>query len=174
MAEKTSDAAPAKRGLLKTMLLMLPVLLLVAAAGGGGAWYFMKTQAAADNGAEPQQQVARTKAPTFLPLDSFTVNLADRDMERYAQIGITLELEDAKSVQRIRDYMPVVRDSVLMVLAHKESTDLLERTGKENLAREIMRAVVTPLGVELDASGASTNGSPNPVREVLFSNIIVQ
>lgn len=173
MAEKTSDAAPAKRGFFKMMLLMLPVLLLVAAAGGG-AWYFMKTQAPASNGAAPQQQPARAKAPTFLPLDSFTVNLADRDIERYAQIGITLELDDAKSVQRIKDYMPVVRDSVLMVLAHKESTDLLERAGKENLAHEIMRAVVTPLGVELDASGASTNGSPNPVREVLFSNIIVQ
>ena len=30
--------------------------------------------------------------PTFVPLDPFTVNLADRDADRYAQIGVTLEL----------------------------------------------------------------------------------
>ncbi|MCK7493223.1 MAG: flagellar basal body-associated FliL family protein [Comamonadaceae bacterium] len=28
-----------------------------------------------------------------MPLDPFTVNLADRDAERYAQVGITLEVE---------------------------------------------------------------------------------
>ena len=30
--------------------------------------------------------------PAFVPLDPFTVNLADREAERYAQVGITLEL----------------------------------------------------------------------------------
>ena len=35
--------------------------------------------------------------PVFVPLDNFTVNLADREAERYAQIGISLELNDAKA-----------------------------------------------------------------------------
>lgn len=180
MAEQASETVPAKKGFFKTMMLALLALLLVAGAGGGGAWYVMKLQspAAAPEGGPVPQQSSRAKVPTFLPLDSFTVNLADQDVERYAQVGITLELDDARSLQRIKDYMPIVRDSVLMVLSHTTSADLLERAGKERLAREIMRAVVKPLGVELDAEGPGDAGDAdtpqNPVREVLFSNIIVQ
>lgn len=181
MAEQTTEAAPAKkRGLFKTLALALLALLLVAGAAGGGAWYVLKLQrpATAPEGGPALQQSSRARAPTFLPLDSFTVNLADRDVERYAQVGITLELDDPKSVQRIKDYMPIVRNSVLMVLSHQESSDLLERAGKERLAREIMRAVAAPLGVALDgddaAGGGVANAPQNPVREVLFSNIIVQ
>ena len=180
MAENTSEATPKKRGLAKTTLLALLTLVLVAGAGGGGAWYVMNVHnpAAAPDGSPAAQQANRARVPTFLPLDSFTVNLADRDVERYAQVGITLELDDPRSAQRIKDYMPVVRDGVLMVLAHTESSELLARAGKERLAREIMRSVVKPLGIELDADGGSeSDGSEamqNPVREVLFSNIIVQ
>jgi flagellar FliL protein len=38
----------------------------------------------------------------FVPLEPFTVNLADREAERYAQIGMTLEIEDAKVGDQIK------------------------------------------------------------------------
>ena len=76
-----------------------------------------------------------------------------------------------------------------MVLAHKTSDELLERAGKEKLAREIMRASVRPLGIELedeqDQEAATDDEDPppkkrkkkeayNPVRQVLFSSFIIQ
>ena len=86
--------------------------------------------------------------PVFVPLDNFTVNLADREAERYAQIGITLELNDAKAGERIKLFMPAIRNNILMVLAHKRSSDLLERAGKEKLAAEVLRETERALGLE--------------------------
>ena len=133
--------------------------------------------------------------PTFLPLEPFTVNLADRDQEHYAQVSITLEVEDAKFADQMKTYMPAIRNGVLMILAHKSSAELLERAGKEKLAAEIQREAVRPLGIEIDeedepaakASGddEEVEAKPkkkrkkkpavhNPVRHVHFSNFIIQ
>ena len=78
----------------------------------------------------------------FVPLDPFTVNLADKDVDRFAQIGITLEVIDAHTSDTIKAYLPAIRSNVLMVLSHKNSADLLSREGKEKLAREILRESV--------------------------------
>ena len=78
------------------------------------------------------------------------VNLADREADRFAQIGITLEVDDAKFAEEMKAYMPAIRNGILMVLAHKTSQQLLERSGKEALAREVMREAVRPMGIEVE------------------------
>jgi flagellar protein FliL len=85
-----------------------------------------------------------------VPLDAFTVNLADHDAERFAQIAVTLELDDAHVAEQLKAYMPAIRDSVLMILSHKTSTELLERAGKEKLAREIRRESARAMGFEVE------------------------
>ena len=74
-----------------------------------------------------------------MPLDPFTVNLADREAERYAQVGITLELEDAKAGDQIKAYMPVIRNNILMVLAHKTAGRTAGARRQAQLAAEIRR-----------------------------------
>ena len=113
----------------------------------------------------------------FVALDNFTVNLADREAERYAQIGISLELNDAKAGERIKVFMPAIRNNILMVLAHKRSSDLLERAGKEKLAEEVLRETERALGLEPATPGkpaAKAGDEPRPVRAVHFSNFIIQ
>ena len=87
--------------------------------------------------------------PFYLPLDPFIVNLADKEADRYAQIGITFELESSMSGDQIKAYMPAIRNAVLMILANKTSKDLLNREGKEQLALEIQREAVRPMGIEV-------------------------
>src|SRR6185295_19049220 len=124
--------------------------------------------------------------PTFVPLDPFTVNLADKDVDRFAQVGVTLQVDDPKFADQIKAYMPAIRSNVLMVLSHKTAGELLSREGKEKLAKEIMRESVRPMGIELDDDEEEPAGdSPkkkkkkkahveSPVTQVLFSNFIVQ
>src|SRR4029077_13853725 len=83
----------------------------------------------------------------YLPLDPFIVNLADREADRYAQIGITFELESSMMGDRIKAYMPAIRNAVLLILANKTSKDLLNREGKEQLALEIQGEAVRPMGI---------------------------
>ena len=187
-AAAVEGAVPAKAGK-KKLILILAVVLLLLAAGGGGVVFWLKAKAhaaaeaeEADDGAEVAHAGAAAKrdpkaVPVFVPLDPFTVNLADREAERYAQIGISLELADAKAGDRIKVFMPAIRNNILMVLAHKRSSDLLERAGKEKLADEVLRETERALGLEPVVPGARPkkgDDEPRPVRAVQFSNFIIQ
>jgi flagellar FliL protein len=201
-----APAAPAKKGRKKLIVIAAAALLVLASAGGGGAFYIMKKRAAAVETVEAvdadgetvsvaeaaparKKEERRKTPPVFLPLDPFIVNLADRDAEKFAQIGITLELDDAKFGEELKLYMPAIRNGVLMVLAHKTSQQLLGRKGKEALAAEIMREAVRPLGIEIEEEteaatdkdgedakprATSKGGDANPVRRVHFSSFIIQ
>ena len=165
-------AAPAKIGK-KKLVILLAVALIVVLAGGGGAVFFIKKkahdalQAQGDEGAAPAGEHAVTRRdakhpPIFLPLDAFVVNLADREAERYAQIGITLEVEDAKFADDMKAYMPAIRNGILMILAHKTSAELLERSGKEKLAGQIQREAARSMGIEIDEpEDADANAGAN-------------
>ncbi len=195
-------AAPPAKGK-KKLIIIIAAALLVVAGGGGGAAFYMKKKAAeaaaaaeaeGEDGAAPKhKKEAKHDAshpPAFLPLEPFIVNLADKEVDRYAQIGVTLELDDAKTADTLKAYMPAIRNGILMVLAHKTSAELLERKGKEALANEIMREVVKPLGVEMDdpeadAEDDNADAKPKkkkkkkaevelPVKHVHFSNFIIQ
>ncbi|WP_341892677.1 flagellar basal body-associated FliL family protein [Variovorax sp. YR752] len=193
-------AAPAKGK--KKLIIIIAAVLLLAGLGGGGALFMMKKKAAeaaaaAEAEGEDGSPAAHKKAahkeagapPAFLPLEPFVVNLADKETDRYAQIGITLEIDDPKTAEQLKAYMPAIRNGVLMVLAHKTSAELLERKGKEALAAEIMRETVRPLGIELEEPEAEAADEDedkpkkkrkkkapvdNPVKHVHFSNFIIQ
>jgi flagellar FliL protein len=188
-AAAVEGAVPVKAGKKKLIVIAVAALLLLAALGGGAAfWLKAKARAQAeaeeaDAGGEVVQGKSAPKrdpkaVPVFVALDNFTVNLADREADRYAQIGISLELHDAKAGDRIKVFMPAIRNNILMVLAHKRSSDLLERTGKEKLAEEVLRETERALGLEpASPSAAAKQGSddePRPVRAVHFSNFIIQ
>lgn len=168
----TADA-PAPKGKKKLIIILAAVLLLVL-VGGGAAFFLLKKKAGADedgeDGAKVEQKAdAKPKRdpktpPAYVPLDMFVVNLADRDAERYAQVGITLEMNDAKEAEQIKTFLPAIRNNILMVLANKGSADLLNREGKAQLAGEIQRAASRALGVDVPEPGAEAKAD-KPVKK---------
>jgi flagellar FliL protein len=138
-----------------------------------------KAAAEADEGevheVQHKKKDEKKSAPVFLPLDIFTVNLADREAERYAQVGVTLELADTKTSDQLKTYMPAIRNDILMLLAHKRADELQERDGKLTLAREIRRAAMKPLLAVEDKDGdGKDEADEEPVRAVHFSAFIIQ
>ena len=123
-----------------------------------------------------------------MPLEVFTVNLADKESDRYAQVGITLELDDPANAEAIKVFMPAIRNNILMVLAHKTAKELLEQDGKTRLAEEIRRETARGMGIEVevedeadDEDSASSKKkrkkrapAPLPVSAVYFSTFIIQ
>ena len=202
----TAVAAPsAKGGKKKLIIMIIAAALLLVLGGGGAAFVLLKKKPAegeesADDGghAKAEAPAAKAKAkhdakhpPTFLPLDPFTVNLADRESERYAQVAVTLEIDEAKTADDLKLYMPAIRNNILMVLSHKTAEQLLTREGKQKLATAILYAAVRPLGYEVDEEEAepedpAADASPKkkkkkkaappvlPVTAVHFSNFIIQ
>ena len=204
-ATPAGAAVPGKKGKKKLIIIVLIVLVVLLGAGAGGLFYMKKKAAAqadadSEDGAPVAQAHAADKAdlkhpPTFLPLDPFVVNLADKESDRYAQIGITLEVVDAKFAEQMKAFMPALRNGVLMLLAHKTSRELLDRAGKEQLAVEIQREAARAVGLEVadpepegeevkntnaeDKSRAKGKAKkkaalPNPIKHVHFSTFIIQ
>jgi flagellar FliL protein len=202
-------AAPAKKGKKKLLIIVAAALLLVLLAGAGAAVYLKKRAAHAAEGDDVASAAAQARKPdlkhppTFLPLDPFVVNLADRDADRYAQIGITFEVADAHFSEEMKAFMPAIRNGILMILSHKASRDLLDRAGKEQLASEILRDASRTMGLDVAEPASAAKGAdadapaeaaaddedpkprarprpakpdaePNPIRHVHFSNFIVQ
>ncbi len=114
--------------------------------------------------------------------------------DRFAQIGITLELADAKAAEQVKTYMPSIRSSVLLLVSQRTTDELLTREGKEKLAQDVRREVSRPLGYaipkprkraaqrDLDDEEEDDDederprrrADDNPVRQVLFSSFIIQ
>ena len=150
---------PIKAGKRKKLILIGAAVLLAIALVGAAAALWLKNRAAhaleeaGDDEVAVQVKTAKpdpAHPPTFLPLDIFVVNLADKDAERYAQVGITLEVEDAKFAEQMKAFMPAIRNGILMILAHKSSRELLERSGKEQLSIEILREASRTMGIAVD------------------------
>jgi flagellar FliL protein len=189
-ATPTTADAPAPKGKKKLLVIIIAVVAVLAIAGVGALLLLKKSHGADDEDADTghaKAEVSKARdpkhPPVFSPLDPFTVNLADKEAERYAQIGITLELDEAATADALKVFMPAVRNNVLMLLAHKTSTELMERDGKEALAKEVAREVSRGLGVDVGPDEGQETSSkkrkkraeiPLPVVAVYFSTFIIQ
>jgi flagellar protein FliL len=192
-AANTTVVAPAptpvksKKKLIIIASAVLVALIVVAAT----AIVSLKRRAAAAEGADGTPAAAavskhETQAtPVFVPLDSFTVNLADRDAERYAQVGITLEVTDTSLVDQIKAYMPAIRNNVLMAISERNASELMTREGKAKLADKIRRETSRALGYDVprdqDGDAAAVGRGHRkakdgelPITAVQFSNFIIQ
>jgi flagellar FliL protein len=206
MSTAAAVAAPEvpapKKGKKKLLIIIAAVALLLVAGGGAAAFMLKKSHAAAEAAAEgddgnPAGDHASAKAakhdpkaiPTFVPLEPFTVNLADRDADRYAQVGITLEVADAHVGDQIKAYMPAIRNNILMALAEKTADQLMDREGKVKLAAQVRRETARAMGYEVeDPEEAPVDGEKAkprkkaakkpaeelPITAVHFSNFIIQ
>ncbi len=154
--EVAVEAAPKKSN--KKLIVMIAAALVLCGAGAG-AYLFLKPKPSAED--EAHAAAKPSAAPTYVPLDPFVVNLADKEADRFAQIGITLQVDDSKVADQMKTYMPAIRNGILMILAHKSSDELLERSGKEQLAGEILVSVARALGIPV--VDAAPQGSPKDV-----------
>lgn len=192
MATAAAGNDAAVKGGGKKKLIIIIAIVLVVVLAGVAALLMMKKKSHGDDeeGAAEEKPAATAHVkpgtpPTFVPLDPFTVNLADKEVDRFAQVGITLEVADPHFADQLKAYMPAIRNNVLLVLSHKTSAELLTVEGKEKLAREIRRESVRPMGIELDDEDDEDADAPkkkkkkkrpveSPVTQVLFSTFIVQ
>lgn len=162
MAEKeVAEAAPKKRSGKK--LIIIAAVAVVALLGGGGALAYVliggkKTEKSAEHHAP-------RKMPVFVDLDTFTVNLKDKETDRFLQAKLVAEVKDAQGSEMVKTLMPAVRNEILLLLGSKEASQLATREGKELLAREIVAAANRPL------EGTPSAGA---VEGVNFTHIIIQ
>lgn len=178
--------ATLKRGRMKIALIAAVLLLLL----GGVALVLSRSGEPVDEEeAELESATAQPGAydpkhvPMFVQMELFTVNLADRDADRYIQLGITLEVEDHKAAEQIKVFLPVIRNNMLMVLTNKTSDMVRDQLGKQRLAAELRAQALRPLGFTVSSEemlneslgkAKTARPVPLPIKGVHFSTFIVQ
>jgi flagellar protein FliL len=197
-ADASAEAKPKKS---KKMLFIIIGVLVLALAGGGAAFFLMKKKHADEEGdgtdaahaeekheaAAPPKRDPKTP-PTFLPLDSMVVNLADPGGNRFVQLGITLQLDDPKLGEDMKTYMPSIRNAILLLISQRTAEQMLAVEGKEDLSQDIVAEVSAIMGFDYvdprDDEPAEETGKSkkpkrkrmvyNPIAGVLYSSFIVQ
>lgn len=132
------EGAPPKK---KFKLVLILAALLLLAGGGGASWYFM----AGSHDGEEHAKAEAPKPPVFMPLDPFTVNLAEESGDHYLQVGIVYQVTDDKVIDQLKTYMPVLRNQILLLLSAKKPSELAPAEGKKKLVDELVATARTSL-----------------------------
>ena len=163
-AAPAEGAAPKKK---KSLMIIIVAVLAVVLIGGGAAAFFMLRHSGGHNAAHAEA----AKPPVFYPLETFTVNLADRDRERFLQTSIALEVKDEHVAERIKAFGPMVRDKILILLSSQTADQVSSAEGKQALAKNIVVAINSVIAGEL---GPDAKPDDFPVRSALFASLVVQ
>jgi flagellar protein FliL len=156
MAEPTPVITPRRRA--KWILLVAVVVLLVGLVGTA-AVLWQRSRAASPAAADR----AAGEASGIVPLESFLVNLADRQAQRFARVTVRLVVdtkEDADAILGDQVRQARLRSAVLEILALQSADRLVTADGKAELKKTIAERGSNVLG--------------HQVRDVLFTDFVVQ
>jgi flagellar protein FliL len=167
--DMTTAAAPApvKKSRMKTAIVLVGGLLVLGGgAAAGGYWWMARNGAAAANNGEQSHEPAEKIGPHsgIVPLEQFTVNLADQDASRFLRATVHLVIDEGTEAEEIKeDALKVmrIRSAILEVLTLQTSEKVTTPEGKTALKEEI-------------AKRASAILKPVKVIDVLFSDFVVQ
>lgn len=126
----------------RPMILIGAAVALLGVGGGGAGWFFLSRKADAAAPAHPPK-----RNRVFLQLEPLTVNLRD-EVNRFAQVGISLELFDNEAAEQIKAVMPAVRDRVLRLVSERSAATLLSSEGKTELGAKVMEAIAEQIKFE--------------------------
>ena len=178
-----SDAAPAKaKGKSKLMLfVIIGVILLIVLVGGGVAAFLLMRSSpddAADAGTDTAVHEGKAKKdkdkekskkkdapPIFEKLSQFTVNLNSGDTDVMLQTDVTVQVADAETQEKLKNYLPQIQGDVNKLLRSKTPEDVRAPDGTDKLGHEIRSVINKILGVTSDDEG---------VLSVNFTTFIVQ
>ncbi|MGD9236759.1 MAG: flagellar basal body-associated FliL family protein [Desulfobacterales bacterium] len=127
----------------KVMFLVIAVMLVVTI--GLAAGFFMmwgklseiNTQAPPTANMDINQSQMAQLGPLF-PLETFIVNLADEERNRYLRVTMDLELVAPTDTEKLNQRLPQVRDRILMILPSKRFDEIASVEGKTALRDEII------------------------------------
>ena len=120
------------------------IVLLVLTIGLSAGFFMMWSKLSTlnlqanpvDNTATSPDQTAALG--TIFSLDTFIVNLADQERNRYLRVTMDLEIVASTDAAKLTERLPQIRDRILMILPSKQFDDIASMEGKIALRDEII------------------------------------
>jgi flagellar FliL protein len=156
--QESQEAAPAS----KKKLIIIIAAVVLAVGGGGAAWFFTQQKSHAKEEVKKEEPA---KAPVFLALDTFTVNLQPDPDEKFLQVDISLQVASPEVAEAIKLHMPSVKNRLLLLLTSKSAAEISTLEGKQDLSKEIIDEVSKPFPPDT---------KPQEILDVFFTSFVVQ
>ena len=129
----------------KKMVIIFAVISLFLIGSVGAGFYVIWNKLSgmtppAEAAGNPEAQADALKLPQIGPildLNTFIVNLADEDMQRFLKTSISLEMNAAEGLDEATTRMPQIKDYIVTLLPTKKSTELLSAEGKQVLRNQL-------------------------------------
>lgn len=141
------------------------LILVLVAAGAVIALLMLPSEAGNDS--KPGKAAApEVRAPVFLPLDPFVVNLREDEYgAQFLRLGVVLEGADEQALEPVKQHMPRIRNDILLLLSAKSGKELATVEGKQKLIEEILAAVRAPM---------TKPAAAKDIKGAYFSEFIIQ
>jgi flagellar protein FliL len=147
----------------KIFLIGIPLLILVIMGGGTAAYYFGGFTVPKPS----ETELSTNDSPKIEPLgpllkmEDFVVNIMQKDTTRFLKIGITLEMKDIESNERIKNRMPQIIDAVLLLVGNKQFDQIKDLQGKLQLKADLLAHINSLIGKD-------------EVTDIFFTDFVVQ
>ncbi len=165
MAEEkeVQEAAPGKKSTsLKLVLIILVALVLVG--GGAVAWLMLAGgdgEGVPDEVAQMEAAAEKEAVGLSFPMDTFVVNLNDIGGKRYLKTNIELEYVTPEMGEELKQRLPQLRDTILLLLSSKGLDDIQGVEGKIALRRELIQRI-------------NQNLKSGKIRNLYFTQFVIQ
>ena len=150
------------------LLIIIAVVFLLMMGIMGTGFFFMWTKLNAVNAqtvgpedGDPEAEQEMKQVGPIYPLETFIVNLADEGGNRYLRVTMRLELKDEETVSLVEKRLPLIRNSILMLVPTKKYADINTVEGKVVLRDEMI--------AELNA-----NMTPGSISNIYFTEFVIQ
>ena len=149
----------------KTLALALMLISSTSFASGGGGG-----SAAITDG----------KANYFTLEPAFVVNIMDGRNMRFMQLAMDLMSMDSEAIQAIQDHRAPIRHELLMMLAHRDISEVMGLQQREKLRKEALELIQATLAkyADIDSNGKAETEDGHKykagIQEVLFTNFVIQ
>lgn len=179
MAEDNQDAEEEKSGggLKKIILLVVVGLVLIGGSVGGTLFFlgaFDDKPVAVDaeggedgEGGEGGEAEEPAKLPAiYIPLKPpIVVNYNSRGRQRFVEAKITLMVRSEAVLSAVELHMPMIRNTMVMVLGGQIYEDLQTPEGKEQVRQQLLKKTQAIVEAEIGEPG---------IEQVLFTNFVMQ
>lgn len=163
-----AQAAPAKRGKLKLIILITVVVILaVVLSVAGTLWFLGGTLPGMGDDSGTKGEVAgETFTPSaYLEIEKALITTVQGEgRQRYAQAYVAFDATDPEALAAAGLHLPLIRSQLVMVLGNSSYTELQTPEGRQELIDRMLATVNQVLEQE---------GEP-AINRVLFRNFVVQ
>ncbi|MGC8790784.1 MAG: flagellar basal body-associated FliL family protein [Desulfurella sp.] len=168
MAEEEEKKDQKKK---KSLILPILIIVVVLIVGGALAFFFLKKGSSnspknTQTQSSSSESVLSDKNVHIKNIPSMIINLADQSGDRYLKISLALVMngkEKTKSGESSGDTLEdaAIKNAIITVISTKTSDTLLTLSGKEELKKQLIKAINNALGEDA-------------VKDIYFTDFIIQ